>query len=44
MAVPGLAERIPLSGIGLRKSANASLFIDSNLAIFFTNPSRGLSQ
>jgi uncharacterized caspase-like protein len=44
MAVPGLAERIPLSGVGLRKSANASLFIDSNLANFFTNPSRTLSQ
>jgi hypothetical protein len=31
MALPGLAERLPLSGVGLRKSASASLFNPTDL-------------
>jgi hypothetical protein len=36
MAVPGLAERIPLSGVAVRKSANASLSISAPINLFPT--------
>jgi hypothetical protein len=44
MALPGLAERLPLSGVGLRKSASASLFIPSPLLDFFANPAQASSK
>jgi hypothetical protein len=39
MAVPGLSERIPLSGVAVRKSANAQLFTPLTPFTFLTNPS-----
>jgi hypothetical protein len=36
MALPGLAEHLPLSGVGLRKSAHAAALFPFD---FFTNPS-----
>lgn len=44
MALPGLSERLPLSGVGLRKSASAVLFIPSPLLDFFANPSHASSK
>jgi len=44
MALPGLAERLPLSGVGLRKSGSVSLFIPSPLLDFFANPSHASSK
>jgi Caspase domain len=41
MAVPGLAERLPLSGVGLRKTPSASLLFPFEL---IPHPSRGASQ
>jgi uncharacterized caspase-like protein len=41
MALPGLAERLPLSGVGLRKSANAGL---STPIEFFPSLSRAASK
>jgi Caspase domain len=41
MALPGLAERLPLSGVGLRKSARASLPIPIEL---FPGPSRAATK
>jgi hypothetical protein len=38
MALPGLAERLPLSGVGLRKSASADLFIPTRPAELFLRP------
>jgi uncharacterized caspase-like protein len=35
MALPGLAERLPLSGIALRQSASARVFASSPLSDFF---------
>ena len=40
MAVPGLAERIPLSGVAVRKSANASAVAARDRSIFFRPSSR----
>jgi Caspase domain len=39
MALPGLAERLPLSGVGLRKSSSADLFIPTRPAELFLRPS-----
>jgi hypothetical protein len=36
MALPGLAERLPLSGVGLRQSANAHLFTSTPTDLFPT--------
>jgi hypothetical protein len=36
MALPGLAERLPLSGIALRQSANARLFISTPIDFLLT--------
>jgi len=33
MALPGLAEHLPLSGVGLRKSSRAAFLIDSSFAL-----------
>ena len=44
MALPGLSERLPLSGVGLRKSASAALFIPSPLLDFFANPAHVSSK
>jgi|tagenome__1003787_1003787.scaffolds.fasta_scaffold20988475_5 hypothetical protein len=34
MALPGLAERLPLSGVALRQSANARMFMSTPIDIF----------
>jgi hypothetical protein len=33
MALPGLAEHLPLSGVGLRKNSHAAFLIDSSFAL-----------
>jgi uncharacterized caspase-like protein len=44
MALPGLAERLPLSGVGLRTSANAGLFTSSNPLELFLDLLHGASR
>jgi Caspase domain len=39
MALPGLAEHLPLSGVGLRKSAKSATMFESPTDAFFRDPS-----